>query len=96
VEWHEQITLEICRATSKFIRVIRVRDEEGILRPMMVRRSAINESLRLVTMGKFNEVEFKRQFHSIVRVIEGNFMDRKVTLEIDVPPYMNARTTSSR
>jgi hypothetical protein len=95
VEFREYITIDLCRSTSHFIKVLSARDEDGISRPILLPRNAIQESLRLVTMGKFNEVEFKRRFYvkgSLVRVIEGSFTDRKVMLEIDVPPHMHCRT----
>jgi hypothetical protein len=95
VEFKEAVTIDLCRTTTKFVKIINAKDQDGIVRPILVRRDSIAESLRLVTMGKFNEVEFKRKFYgrgSIVRVIEGSFIDRTVRLEIDVPPDMNART----
>ena len=95
IEFVEGITIDLCRITSKFMRIVSARDKEGIVRPILVPKNAIAESLRMVTMGKFDEKQFKRQFHgrgSIVRVIEGNFIDRKVRLEMDVTPDMNGRT----
>jgi hypothetical protein len=95
IEFREGITINLCRTTSHFIRVVSERDKDGLVTPVMVRKDSVTESLRLVTMGKFNDKSFKRQFHgkgSIVRVLEGNFIDRRVTLEIDVPPDMNGRT----
>ena len=95
IEFREGITIDLCRTTTHFIKIVSERDEDGLQHPILVRRNAIAQSLRLVTMGKFDDSHFKRQFHgkgSIVRVIEGNFADKKVRLEIDVPPDMNGRT----
>jgi hypothetical protein len=95
IEFREGVTINLCRTTTHFIKIVSERDKSGLITPVMVRKDGIKESLRLVTMGKFDESQFKRQFHgkgSIVRVLEGVFIDRRVTLEIDVPPDMNART----
>ena len=95
VEWKETVTIDLCRTTSRFVKVISERDEDGLLTPVSVRKDAIADNMRMVMMGKFDDSQFKRRFHgrgSIVRVLEGNFADRKVRLEIDVPPDMNART----
>ena len=95
VQWKDGITINLCRSTAKFIKIISTKDEDGISRPVLVKRDAVGESLRLVTMGKFDEKAYERRFYgkgSIVLVREGNFLDKKVTLEIDVPPYMNGRT----
>jgi hypothetical protein len=95
IQWQETVTINLCRTTPKFINMISERDEDGIYHPVLVRKDAVAESLRLVTMGKFDDKAFKRQFHgrgSIIRVIDGVFIDQKVRLEIDVPPNMNGRT----
>jgi hypothetical protein len=95
VQWKEGITINLCRTTAKFIKIISARGDDGIMQPVLVRRCGVAESLRLVTMGKFDEKAYERRFYgkgSIVLVREGNFLDKKVTLEIDVPPYMNGRT----
>src|ERR1700733_12033758 len=59
IEFVEGVTIDLCRITSKFIRIVSARDKEGILRPILVRKNAIAESLRLVTMGRFDEKQFK-------------------------------------
>jgi hypothetical protein len=95
IEWQEAVTIELCRTTSNFIRIISERDDEGLLRPVLVRKEAINESMKLMTMGKFDDVVFQRRAYgkgAIVRVIEGNFIDTKVRLEMDVTPEMPGRT----
>jgi hypothetical protein len=63
IEFQEHLTLEICRATTKFIKVIGVHDEDGILRPMLIRRNAIDENKAMVLAGKFNERGIQRRFY---------------------------------
>ena len=95
IEWREAITIELCRTTSHFIRIISERGDEGLLRPVLVRKEAINESMKLMTMGKFDDVVFQRRTYgkgAIVRVLEGNFIDTKVRLEMDVTPDMPGGT----
>jgi transcription antitermination factor NusG len=95
IEYREFISIELCRKTPNFIRIISSRDPySDIMHPIMVRRHAIQESLRLMTEGKFNEQVFVRPFHgrgSIVRVLDGPFLDKQVRLEIDVPSGMNGK-----
>jgi hypothetical protein len=89
IEFRESVTIDICRNSSGFIKIISERDEDGLLQPIKVRKEAIAESLRLMTQGKFDDVTFRRQFRgkgSIVRVIDGVFHDRKIKLEEDVMP----------
>ena len=93
IQFIETVTIDLCRTTSKFIKVISARDDEGIIRPILVRKDAIAESLRLMTQGKFDAVTFKRRFHgrgAIVRIIDGPFLDKIARLEIDVLPEMKA------
>jgi hypothetical protein len=95
IEFKEGVTINLCRTTTHFINTINERDADGMAYPVLVRRHAIAESLRLVTMGKFNEKEFVRKFYgkgSIVTVMEGSFANKKVRLEMDIPPYLNGRT----
>jgi hypothetical protein len=89
VEFRELVTIQLCRSTSKFLQIISTHDEEGILRPVFARRNAIEETLRLLAQGKFNELEYKRRFYgrgSIVRVIEGALADKTVRLDEDILP----------
>jgi hypothetical protein len=89
IEFRGMLTLNICRSTSKFLKIICAHDEEGILRPIMVRKNAIAESLELFQQGRFNDRTYVRRYYgkgSIVRVIEGNFIDKRVRLEIDIEP----------
>jgi transcription antitermination factor NusG len=89
VEFKKGVTINLCRTTANFIKVISERGEDGLLRPVLVRKNAIDESLRLMTQGKFDDVTFQGRFFgkgSIVRVIDGTFIDKKVRLEEDVFP----------
>jgi hypothetical protein len=52
MQFVESVTIDLCRTTSKFIKIISAHDEEGVLRPILVRKDAIAESLRLMTTGK--------------------------------------------
>jgi hypothetical protein len=91
IQFVEGVSIELCRTTSRFINVVSERDEDGLVTPVLVRKDAINESLHLMTMGKFDDVTFQRRFHgrgSIVRVLEGSFIDQKVRLEVDIRPEM--------
>jgi hypothetical protein len=89
IQFVEYVTIDLVRDTPNFIRVISAHDDEGMLRPVLVRRSAIDEHRAMILAGKFNERSINRQFHgrgSLVRVIEGTFIDKKVRLEEDVYP----------
>jgi hypothetical protein len=91
IEHREGVTINLCRTTSHFIKVISERDEDGLVHPVLVRKGAIGESLRLMTQGKYDDVTFQRRAYgkgAIVRVIDGAFIDQKVRLEIDVTPEM--------
>jgi hypothetical protein len=91
IEFREQLTLQICRKTTKFLKILSFHDEEDVLRPILVRKNAINEHIEMMMQGKFNEKYLIRRFYgrgSIVRVIDGNFIDKRVRLEIDVEPNM--------
>jgi hypothetical protein len=92
MEFREFVTIDICRNTPRFIKIISARDHgSDIVHPIMVRRNAIAENMKMIMDGRFNERVFVRPFHgrgSLVRVIEGNFLDRRVCLEIDIPPTM--------
>ena len=95
IEFREGVTINLCRTTSHFLKIISERDDGGLSHPILVREDAIADNLRLMMMGKFDDKTYIRRFYgkgSIVRVIEGNFIDRKVRLEMDVTPDMNART----
>jgi hypothetical protein len=88
-EFRDGITMDLFRSTTKFIKVISERDEDGIYQPVLVRRGAVQESMAMVMAGRFNERAIVRQFYgkgSIVRVIEGTFIDKKVRLDEDIFP----------
>jgi hypothetical protein len=91
IEFREYVTINLCRTTARFIKIISERDEDGLLHPVLVRKNAIGESLRLMTQGKFDDIQFKRQFHgkgSIVRIIDGAMAEETARLEVDVTPEM--------
>ena len=91
IEFREYITIELCRSASKFIKVISAHDDEGILRPMLVRKNAIDENMRMITQGKFDDIQHKRRFYgrgSLVVVLDGAMLDRKIRLEEDITPNM--------
>jgi hypothetical protein len=91
VEYRRTLTAQICRSTKKFIKVITMRDEEGIEYPVMVRKNAIDEHMGLLLSGRFNSRTTVRRFYgrgSIVRVLEGNFIDKKARLDADILPSM--------
>ena len=92
IEFIEGVTIELCRTTTKFIRVISARNNDGIVRPVMVRKNAIAESLRLMTQGKFNyKVPLRKSYGrgSIVAILDGVMANRKVRLDEDVLPNMS-------
>jgi hypothetical protein len=73
----------------KFIRILTERDEEGLVRPRLVRRNAVDENKAMVMAGRFNERTIKRRIYergSIVAVLHGVMATRKVRLEEDVLP----------
>jgi hypothetical protein len=88
LEFREGVSLELCRTTSKFLRVVSARDiDSDISKPVLVRRDAIAENMKLIEDGSFNPVAHQRQFYgtgSLVKVTEGVFADRWVTLDEDV------------
>jgi transcription antitermination factor NusG len=91
IEFREGITINLCRTTSHFVKVVSERDKDGLVTPVMVRRNGIQESMAMVLQGKFNERIIDRRFYgrgSMVRVIEGMFIDKKVQLEENILPEM--------
>jgi transcription antitermination factor NusG len=87
IEYVPKISVQICRNATRFIKIISIDGE-----PVLVRHDAIDESLQLLKLGKYNDrVTFIRRFYergSLIRVIEGNFADKKVKLEMDIVPDM--------
>jgi hypothetical protein len=91
LEYRDSITLDICRNTKKFIDVYSMKDDEGNKHPVMVRNSSINEHRDLLITGKFNEHIRKRRFYgkgSLVSVIDGGFIGKRVRLESDISSDM--------
>jgi hypothetical protein len=91
IEFREGVTINLCRTTSHFQKVISEKDEDGLVHPILIRKEAVRQSMAMVLEGKYNERVIVRQFYgrgSIVRVIEGTFIDQKVRLEEDVFPDM--------
>lgn len=92
LEFREFVTIALCRSTASFIKVLSARNPDSeISYPVIVRREAIHESLRLMMSGKFNERVFCRQFHgrgSLIKVTEGIFIGKNVILQIDITPEM--------
>jgi hypothetical protein len=91
IEFKQSLTINICRSTSLFIKVLSMSDDEGVLHPILVRKEAIDENMRLLQLGRFNDKMFIRRFYgrgSVVRVTSGMFQDKKVRLENDVAPDM--------
>jgi hypothetical protein len=91
IEFRNQITLSICRSTSNFIKILSLPDKDGINHPVLVRKNAIDESLRLYALGKFDDREYRRKFYgknSLVRIIHGDFAGTRVQLLVDITPDM--------
>lgn len=91
IEYREILTAHVCRSTRKFIKVLQMVDNDGRSYPIMVRKDAINEHMSLLLRGHFDDKIYKRRFYgrgSIVRIVEGNFIDKRVKLEMDVTPEM--------
>jgi hypothetical protein len=91
IEFRDKLTLEICRSTSRFLKVLSIHDDEGVLKPILVRKDAINDHLEMLMRGHFNDRLYLRRFYgkgSFVRVIEGIFIDKRVRLEMDIEPGM--------
>lgn len=91
IEFRECLTLQICRSTKSFLKIINMRDNAGQEYPVMVRKGAIDEHLKLLLSGRFNDKSITRPFYgkgSLVRVIDGNFLDKRVRLDMDVPSHM--------
>jgi hypothetical protein len=91
IEYKEDVTIGLCRDTPKFIKILTAHDDEGLLRPMLVRRNSVDENKAMVLAGKYNERVIDRRFYgkgSLVRVIEGTFIDKKVKLEENILPEM--------
>jgi len=91
IEFKQQLTLTICRSTSNFIKILCIPDDDGINHPVLVRKNVIDDNLRLVQQGKFDDIEFRRKYYgvgSLVNIISGDFAGHKVQLLGDIPPNM--------
>jgi hypothetical protein len=92
IEFREGVTIDLCRTTSNFLKVVSERHDDGLMHPVLVKQEAVAQSMAMVLEGKYNDRVIDRRFYgcgSIVRVLEGNFIDKKVRLEIDIRPEMN-------
>jgi hypothetical protein len=93
IEFKHSITLNICRSTTNFIKILSIPDDNGINHPILVKRSAIYENQRLLQLGKFDSLDQKRRFYgqgSLVNIIYGDFIGRKVELLADIPTNVSA------
>jgi len=98
LEFRQSLTLEVCRTTRNFIKMLTMRDDEGETYPILVKKEAITENMRLLQLGKFDDKTFLRSFYgkgSLVRVTEGTFQDKRVRLEMDILPNMEGKTKVS-
>jgi hypothetical protein len=95
IEYVQNTTIDVCRSAQNFIKMLTMRDDEGNNYPILVRKEAISENMRLLRLGKFDEKPLIRPFYgrgSIVRVVEGTFHDKKVRLEMDVAPHLDGNS----
>ena len=91
IEFREGVTINLCRTTSYFLKVISEKDEDGLVTPVLVKRDAVKQSMAMVLEGKYNERIINRRFYgkgSIVAVLHGVMATRKVRLEQNVTPEM--------
>ena len=63
IEFRKGVTINLCRTTSNFIKVVNERDEEGLLRPILIKREAVKQSMAMVLEGKYNERIIDRRFY---------------------------------
>jgi hypothetical protein len=91
IEFREDVTINLCRTTSNFLKVISERHEDGLTHPVLVKRDAVAQSMAMVLEGKYNDRVIDRRFYgrgSIVAVLHGVMATRKVRLEQNVTPDM--------
>jgi hypothetical protein len=82
IQFQKYRTLSICRSTSNFIKMLSIDNQ-----PILVRKDAIDESMHLLQLGKFDDVTFKRPFYgkgSLVQILTGDFSDRRAELLTDI------------
>lgn len=85
---YSSFTIELCRATSNFIKILSATDDEGNNQPILVRKDAIKENMHLLELGTFDEVDYHRQFYgygSLVKITSGQFEGKWVELLADIP-----------
>jgi hypothetical protein len=93
IEFKQILTLNICRSTSNFIKILSIPDEEGQNQPVLVRKNVINDSMRFLQIGKFDDVAPHRRFYgrgSYVSIINGDLLGKKVELLSDIPSDMSS------
>jgi hypothetical protein len=86
IEFKGRISVDICRSTYRFLKFINI---DKI--PILVPKNAINSHLELLNQGKFDEKTHFRRFHgrgALITVIDGNFANKRVRLEADIPPNL--------
>jgi hypothetical protein len=87
LEFQKSITISICRTTSNFIKMLSMMNEEGEYEPVLVRKDAIYENMRLLRLGAFNDINYQRRYYgvgSLVNIISGDFSGRRVELLGDI------------
>lgn len=88
IEYIPNITISICKKTSKFINFINFNGQ-----PELVYKNAIDECLKLLKLGKYNFIFPRRAYiekGAIVRIMnDNNFNGKLVKLLCDVTPDMN-------
>jgi hypothetical protein len=80
IQFIETVTIDLCRSTTKFIKVISAHDQEGLLKPVLVRRNGVQESMAMVLQGKYNERMINRRFYgrgTIALVLRGHLLIKK-------------------
>jgi hypothetical protein len=92
IEFWEFVTIDLCRNTPHFIKLISARDPDSDLsHPVMVRRNAVKQNMAMVLAGEFDAIAPRRRFHgkgSLIRVTGGALQERRVRLEADILPEM--------
>ena len=93
IEFKRSLTMQICRCTSNFIRIVSAENiETGENEPILIRRNAIDESMQLFMNGFYNESVRVRPFYgygSLVKINDGDFAGKRVRLLCDIPSDMS-------
>jgi hypothetical protein len=86
LEFIPKISVEVCRFSSKFVKVIT--DKDGS--PILIRQSMLNESLELLKSGWYNDISPQRKYYNggaTVRINSQDFWNGKfVRLLCDIQP----------